>query len=100
MRVLVAKQVAEFVRRFPPQPKRRLRRALRDLAREKGDLKAFEPPLQGYCRLRVGGYRIVFAYGNRGTIECIFAERRSMVYELLVERLLHRLSSVRRRPRE
>jgi len=62
---------------------RRLRRALRDLAREKGDLKALEPPLHGYCRLRVGGYRIVFAYGKRGTIECIFAERRHVVHELL-----------------
>ena len=69
MRVLVAKQVAEFVRRLPPQPKRRLRRALRDLAREKGDMKALEPPLHGYCRLRVGEYRIVFAYGRRGTVE-------------------------------
>ncbi len=93
MRVLVAKQVAEFVRRFPPQPKRRLRRALGDLAREKGDLKALEPPLHGYCRLRVGGYRIVFAYGKRGTIECIFAERRNIVYELLLEHLLERLRS-------
>jgi len=93
MRVLVAKQVAEFVRRFPPQPKRRLRRALGDLAREKGDLKALEPPLHGYCRLRVGGYRIVFAYGKRGTIECIFAEQRNIVYELLLEHLLERLRS-------
>ena len=93
MRVLVAKQVAEFVRRFPPQPKRRLRRALGDLAREKGDLQPLEPPLHGYCRLRVGGYRIVFAYGKRGTIECIFAERRNIVYELLLEHLLERLRS-------
>ena len=93
MRVLVAKQVAEFVRRLPPQPKRRLRRALIDLAREKGDLKALEPPLHGYCRLRVGGYRIVFTYGKRGTIECIFAERRNLVYELLLEHLLDRLRS-------
>src|SRR6266404_3622561 len=93
MRVVLARQVVEFVRRLPPEPKRRLRRALRDLAREKGDLEALEPPLEGYCRLRVGGYRIVFAYGKRGTIECIFAERRSMVYELLLEHLLDRLRS-------
>lgn len=59
----------------------------------KGDLKALEPPLHGYCRLRVGGYRIVFAYGKRGTIECIFAERRNVVYELLLEHLLDRLRS-------
>jgi len=91
MRVLLAAQVVEFVRRLPPDPKTRLRRALRDLARGRGDIKALEPPLDGYCQLRVGGYRIVFAYGRRARIECIFAEQRSVVYELLLERLRDRL---------
>ena len=91
MKVVLARQVVEFVRRLPPEPRGRLRRALRDLGHERGDVKALEPPLQGYCRLRIGGYRIVFAYARRGTIECIFAERRSAVYELLVERLRDRL---------
>ena len=91
MRVLLATQVVEFVRGLPPEPKTRLRRALRDLTRERGDVKALEPPLNGYCRLRVGGYRIVFAYGKRGAIECLFAEQRSVVYELLLERLRDRL---------
>jgi len=100
MRVVLARQVLEFVRRLPPEPKRRLRRALRELTREKGDIKALEPPLEGYCRLRVGGYRVVFGYGKRGTIECIFAERRSVVYEVLVEQLLDRLRSGRRQPGE
>ena len=95
MRVVLAGQVVEFLRRLPPEPKRRLRQALRDLTRERGDLKALEPPLDSYCRLRVGGYRIVFSYGKRGTIECIFAERRSVVYELLLERILDRLRSTR-----
>jgi mRNA-degrading endonuclease RelE of RelBE toxin-antitoxin system len=93
MRVLLARQVVEFVRRLPPDPKRRLRLALRDLTREKGDIRALEPPLDGYCRLRVGGYRIVFSYAKRGTIECIFAEQRSVVYELLLERLVAKLRS-------
>ena len=50
-----------------------------------------EAPLDGYCRLRVGGYRTVFAYAKRQTIECIFAEQRSLVYEMLLERLRDRL---------
>jgi mRNA-degrading endonuclease RelE of RelBE toxin-antitoxin system len=91
MKVVLAPQVVDFLRRLPPEPKRRLRQALGDLAREKGDIEALEPPLDGYCRLRVGGYRVVFSYGKRRTIECIFAERRSAVYELLLERLLDRL---------
>jgi len=91
MRVVLAKRVVDFVRRLPPEPKRRLRKALADLAHGKGDIKALEPPLAGYCRLRVGSYRVVFSYGERHTIECIYAQQRSVVYELVLERLLDRL---------
>ena len=91
MRVLLAKQVVDFVRRLPPEPLRRLRKALADLAHDKGDIKASEPPLAGYCRLRVGSYRVVFSYGERRTIECMDAQQRSVVYELVLERLLDRL---------
>jgi len=93
VKVLLARQVVDFVRNLPPEPRLRLRRALKDLTREKGDIKRLEPPLEGYCRLRVGGYRIVFAYGKRGTIECVFEEQRSVVYELLFQRLVDRLRS-------
>jgi mRNA-degrading endonuclease RelE of RelBE toxin-antitoxin system len=91
MKVVLAAQVVDFVRRLPPEPRQRLRRALRELGRERGDIKTVESPLDGYCRLRVGGYRVVFAYGKRDSIECIFAEQRSVVYELLLERLRDRL---------
>jgi mRNA-degrading endonuclease RelE of RelBE toxin-antitoxin system len=91
MRVVLSVQVVDFIRRLAPEPRGRLRRALRDLGRGHGDIKALEPPLDGYCRLRVGGYRVVLAYGKRSTIECIFAEQRSLVYELLLERLRDRL---------
>lgn len=87
MKIELAAQVVEFVRRLPPEPRRRLRRALRDLTRERGDIKPLQAPLAGYCRLRVGGYRVVFAYGRRGTIQCVFAEQRSVVYELLLDSL-------------
>jgi mRNA-degrading endonuclease RelE of RelBE toxin-antitoxin system len=96
MKVELAAQVVEFVRRQPPEPKRRLRRALRDLGRGKGDIAALEAPLDGYCRLRVGGYRVVFAYGARKTIQCVFAEQRSVVYELLLERLREELRKAAR----
>ncbi|MCC6763473.1 MAG: hypothetical protein IT293_02320 [Deltaproteobacteria bacterium] len=93
MKVVLATQVVEFVRRLPPEPKQRLRHALKDLAREKGDIKVLEPPLDGYCRLRIGGYRVVFSYAKPGTIECVFAEQRSVVYELLLQQLRDRLQT-------
>lgn len=92
MKVLVSAQVADFVRRQAPHPKRTLRRALRELARERGDIRRLEGPLAEYCRLRVQDYRIIFCYTSRGTIECVYAERRSIVYEVFAQALVDRLA--------
>jgi mRNA-degrading endonuclease RelE of RelBE toxin-antitoxin system len=84
-RVELAEQVVRFVARQAPEPRRVLRAALRGLAKERGDIRVLEGPLQEYHRLRVGAYRVVFKYrasARRRIIQCIFAERRSAVYEL------------------
>jgi hypothetical protein len=73
------------LRRLPPEPRRCPRRALRDLARERGDIKPLEAPLETCCRLRAGAHRIVLSYATRGTIQCVFAERSNIVYELLLQ---------------
>jgi mRNA-degrading endonuclease RelE of RelBE toxin-antitoxin system len=91
VRVRLASQVVEFVRCQTPVPRRRLRRALRDLASEKGDVKPLEGPLQDYCRLRVGPYRVILRYASPNTIECVFAERRDIVYEVFAETMIERL---------
>ena len=75
-------QVIDFVRRLPPDARKRVRQALRDLQDEKGDIKRLEAPLAEYCRLRVDGYRVLFTYAKRQTIACVFVERRSIVYEV------------------
>ena len=83
-KVELSEQVFRFVASRAPEPRGVLRAALQALARERGDIRALEGPLEKYHRLRVGGYRIIFAYevsGKRRTIQCIFAERRSAVYE-------------------
>jgi len=91
MRVRVAPQVVDFVRSLAPDPRRRLRRALRDLEHGKGDITALESPLQDYCRLRVGPYRVILTYSNSRTIDCLFAERRGIVYEVFAETMIERL---------
>jgi mRNA-degrading endonuclease RelE of RelBE toxin-antitoxin system len=85
MRVRLTPQVVEFVRRLPPEPRRRVRRALRDLAAGKGDVAQLESPLDDYCQLRVGPYRIIVSYAAKGTVDCVFAERRSIVYDAFAE---------------
>jgi mRNA-degrading endonuclease RelE of RelBE toxin-antitoxin system len=93
MRVELAEQVVLFVRSQPPDPRRKLRLALRRLTTERGDIKALEGPLQGYHRLRIGAYRVVFAYSQprdgRTCIQCLFVERRDTVYTVF-SRMLER----------
>lgn len=91
MRVLLAEQVVDFVRRLPPEPRRRVRRALRDLGKGTGDIGPLEAPLQGYCRLRVGAYRIIVSHATPRTVRCVFAERRSIVYEVFADVLREQL---------
>jgi mRNA-degrading endonuclease RelE of RelBE toxin-antitoxin system len=89
MRVEISDQVRRFVRSLAPDPRKELRAALRELARERGDIKHLEGPLKDYMRLRIRDYRIVFQYSRtRKVIECVFAERRDLIYEVF-ETLIH-----------
>ncbi len=92
MRVRLSAQVIDFVRSQAPDPRRRLRAALRGLAREEGDLKALEGPLQDYYRLRVGSYRVILRYATKTTVDCVFAERRNIVYEVFADAFIDRLT--------
>ena len=96
MKVELSDQVVAFVRRQAPEPRQRLRRALRRLEAEQGDIHALEGRLANYHRLRVGAYRILFTYvaapGARPpSIRCIFAERRDIVYAVFSEVLKRQL---------
>ena len=84
MKIELAEQVREFIRTCPPEPRRWLRDAVRKLAEEKGDIKALDGQLEGYHRLRVRSYRIIYRYDlrkNERIIRCDSAEHRSVVYE-------------------
>lgn len=95
MRVEVSDQVVAFVRSLSPEPRRRVRLALRRLADERGDVRDLEGPLRGFSRLRVGPYRIVFARaaepGRSPCIRCLFAERRDTVYAVFSDMLKRHL---------
>ena len=88
-RVVVHPQAERFVRALAPEPRKRLIKAMKALPG--GDVKALEGRLAGYFRLRVGGYRIIFSDSMRNsarTFDCIFAERRPIVYELFEQILV------------
>ena len=90
MKVELESQVVAFVRKQAPEPRRRLRDALRGLVRGLGDIRGLEPPLGEYQRLRVGPYRVIFRQAD-DRLRCAFAERRGIVYEVLSEMMLRGL---------
>jgi mRNA interferase RelE/StbE len=90
-KVRVEEQVREFIRRQAPEPRRALKRALKELELERGDIRALEQALTGYYRLRIGKFRLVFRYTDAETIEAVFLEERSMVYEVFEAQLLAKL---------
>ena len=88
--VELEQQVVDFVRSLPPQPRQALRRALKNLQLEHGDIRALEGELEGFYRFRVQRYRVIFRYDLRGdhrVIRCIYAATRSIVYEIFAERI-------------
>lgn len=88
--VELEQQVVDFVRSLPPQPRQALRHALKNLQLERGDIRALEGELDGFYRLRVQRYRVIFHYGLQGDqriIRCVYAATRSIVYEVFAERL-------------
>jgi mRNA-degrading endonuclease RelE of RelBE toxin-antitoxin system len=97
-RVRLTAQVVEFVRKQAPEPRRRIRTALAELASGRGDVKQLEGPLQAYCRLRVGPFRIIVSYERAKFVDCVFAERRGIVYEVFAETMIERLRA-KERPR-
>src|SRR2546425_262524 len=94
--VKVETQVEQFVKSLEPEPRRRLTKAIKNLANDRGDVKRLEGRLEGYSRLRVAGHRVLFMeraeHGER-IIDCVFAEKRAVVYELFVRLLSEELGS-------
>ena len=81
MRILASDQVAKWLRNSPPEPKQRVRAAFRRLERWQGDIKPLRGELEGFYRLRVGGYRIVCRLIGRSLVQLEYADTRDVVYE-------------------
>ena len=89
-RVIVTARVRDFLRSLAPEPRRKLWRAIKELADDKGDVKLLEEKLSGFWRLRVGKIRVIYeikTVGGTRVIFCFYANYRSIVYVIL-EQLL------------
>jgi mRNA-degrading endonuclease RelE of RelBE toxin-antitoxin system len=86
--VRAEERVRVFLVTLAPEPRRALWQAIKKLPA--GDVKLLEGKLSGWSRLRVSGYRVLFratAEGGTRNISCVFAEKRSVVYEMFAELL-------------
>jgi len=89
--VRVREEVFHYLRKLPPEPRHALRVAIKALAEERGDIRALTDDLDGFCRLRVRRYRVLFEYemvGGKRTATCVFAGARRWVYETFQSRLM------------
>jgi mRNA interferase RelE/StbE len=87
-KVELEQQVVDFIRSLAPEPRQAIRRSLKNLENEEGDTRALEGELEGFYRLRVLRYRIIFFYHVRGKsriIRCVYAAPRGIVYEVFAQ---------------
>ena len=90
IKVELERQVVDFIRSLAPEQRQAIRRSLKNLEEEEGDIRALEGELEGFYRLRVLRYRIIFVYHVRSKnriIRCVYAVPRSIVYEVFAQRV-------------
>jgi len=84
MRISASEPVQLWLRGWPPATQQRVRRELKALAagRVRGlDLKPLRRQLEGFHRLRVGDYRIVYHLEPGPLVRLDYADIRDFVYD-------------------
>jgi mRNA interferase RelE/StbE len=81
-RMKVSEQIRDYVRQLHPAQRRAIKAALRTLeSGRKTDVRALSDELEGYYRLRIDKFRILFNYLPSGQILCEYINARDTVYE-------------------
>lgn len=78
----VADQIREYVRHLHPDQRGAIRRALDDLSAGRArDIRPLSDDLEGYYRLRIGKFRVIFRYAGKDDLVCEYLGVRATVYE-------------------
>jgi mRNA-degrading endonuclease RelE of RelBE toxin-antitoxin system len=88
MKISASEQVQGWLVALPPETNKRVRVALRRLEKGRGDIKALHSELEGFCRLRIDGLRIVYSQHRGQIIRLEYADSRDVVYETFLK-VLH-----------
>jgi mRNA interferase RelE/StbE len=91
IRIRIQEEVLDYLKSLPPQPRHALKLAIKRLSEERGDIKSLTDDLEGFHRLRVGSYRVIFEYfvidGERA-ITCVYAGSRKWIYEVFQNKIM------------
>ncbi len=90
IKISASDQVSAWLCGLPPQAKHRVRLALRELAKGKGDIQGLQGPLEGFNRLRIGGLRVIYRQISGNEIQIGYANTRDAIYELYEQILENR----------
>lgn len=82
MKISASDQVAAWLTALPPQTKKRVRSALRNLTRGHGEVKGLQGDLEGFSRLRIGGIRILYRQTSARELRLEYANTRDVAYEM------------------
>jgi len=85
MKISASDQVKNWLLALPPDPKKRVRAALRGLEHGRGDIKALRGELEGFCRLRIDGLRIIYSQQAGQILRLEYADTRDVVYETFLK---------------
>jgi mRNA-degrading endonuclease RelE of RelBE toxin-antitoxin system len=91
-KVELAAQVVAFHGTLGMGYRRSVKQALRQLAAGKGDTHPLHDALEGYHRLRIGPYRIIYRHEAPRRILCDYMGARSIVYEVFEAEIIRRLA--------
>ena len=83
--VIIEEQPLAFIRRQSPDARKRLRAAIHAIERGDSFPDPLEDELEGFYKLRVENCRLILKHESGGTaplFKVVFAERRSVVYEM------------------
>ena len=85
MRISASEPVQLWLQGLPPTTKQRVRRELKALADGRAgrlDLKPLRGELEGFYRLRIGDYRMVYHLEPGPVVRLDYADLRDVVYDL------------------
>jgi len=85
MRISASEPVQLWLQGLPPETKQRVRRQLKALAGGRAgrlDLKALRGELEGFYRLRIGDYRMVYHLEPGPMVRLDYADLRDVVYNV------------------